>query len=231
MSGAGGPDEGPCRVVILGPQGAGKGTQGARLATRLGIPAVSTGDIFRANVGGDTELGRTARTYMDAGELVPDEVTVAMVADRLGEPDAADGFLLDGFPRNRAQAGALADILRERGTALDTVIELTLSDEKIIQRLSGRRVDTRDGRVWHVESDPPPQDEVAAGRIVQRDDDRPEPIARRLAIFREQTSPLVGYYRGEGLLVSIDGGGSVEEVAGRIDTALAASGRARSAGS
>ena len=222
MSGGDDADPGPRRVVILGPQGSGKGTQGARLAKRLGVPAVATGDIFRANVGGDTELGRTARTYMDAGELVPDEVTVAMVADRLAQSDAADGFLLDGFPRNRAQAGALADILRDRGTALDVVIELTLSDEKIVERLSGRRVDTRDGRVWHVQSDPPPPADVDAGVIVQRDDDRPEPIARRLDIFRKDTAPLVGMYRGAGLLVSVDGDGDVEQVARRIDAALAA---------
>jgi len=147
---------GPRRLVVLGPQGAGKGTQGARLAARLGVPAVSTGDIFRANVGGGTELGRTAKTYMDAGELVPDEVTVAMVADRTGQPDAAGGFLLDGFPRNLAQAEALGAMLDGLGAGLDAVLALALADDQIIRRLSGRRVDARTGRVWHVETDPPP---------------------------------------------------------------------------
>ncbi len=214
------PAGGPRRLVVLGPQGAGKGTQGARLAARLGIPAVSTGDIFRANVGGDTPLGRTAKTYMDAGELVPDEVTVAMVADRLGQPDAAGGFLLDGFPRNPEQARALADILTGLGAGLDAVVELTLGDEQIVRRLSGRRVDTRTGRVWHVETDPPPAADIEAGFIGQRDDDRPEPIRRRLEIFREQTAPLVGFYAAAGLLVSIDGDGSPDEVADRIAEAL-----------
>ncbi len=220
MTGDAGPS-GPRRLVILGPQGAGKGTQGSRLAKRLGIPAVSTGDIFRANVGGDTELGRTARTYMDAGELVPDEVTVAMVRDRLQQPDAADGFLLDGFPRNQAQARSLSQILHELGTGLDAVVELTLSDQQIIDRLTGRRVDTRTGRVWHIQTDPPPDTDVAAGHVVQRDDDQPGPIARRLDIFREQTAPLIGFYREAGLLVSVDGDGSVEGVADQITDALA----------
>lgn len=211
---------GPRRLVVLGPQGAGKGTQGSRLAQRQGIPAISTGDIFRANVGGGTELGRVAKGYMDRGDLVPDEVTVAMVADRLGRPDAADGFLLDGFPRNRAQAEALADMLRRLGVALDAVLHLTLSDEQIIRRLSGRRVDTRTGRVWHVESDPPPPDLVAQGVVVQRNDDRPEPIARRLEIFHAQTAPLIGYYADAGLLVTVDGDGSVDEVADRVAAAL-----------
>ena len=206
----------PRRLVVLGPQGAGKGTQGARLAERLGVPAIATGDIFRANVGGGTELGALARGYMDRGELVPDEVTVAMVADRLGQPDASGGFLLDGFPRNAAQAASLAGILDELGTDLDAVLELTLPDEVIVRRLSGRRVDTRTGRVWHVEADPPPPSDVDAGHVVQRDDDRPGPIERRLEIFREQTAPLVDFYASAGLLVTVDGDGSVEDVAGRV---------------
>lgn len=210
----------PRRLVVLGPQGAGKGTQGSRLAARIGVPAVSTGDIFRANVGGGTQLGRTAKRYMDAGELVPDDVTVAMVADRLSQPDAENGFLLDGFPRNATQAQSLADILDGLGGALDAVLELTLSDEQIVRRLSGRRVDTRTGTVWHVENDPPPPSDVEAGYVVQRDDDRPEPIARRLAIFRSETAPLVGYYAEAGLLVSVDGDGTVEDVADRVAAAL-----------
>lgn len=220
QGGAGHRGAGPRRLVVLGPQGAGKGTQGARLAERIGVPAISTGDIFRANVGGGTGLGVLAKRYMDAGDLVPDEVTVAMVVDRLGEADAAKGFLLDGFPRNAAQAESLAGILAEQGTGLDAVLELTLTDGKVVSRLSGRRVDTRTGRVWHVESDPPPAGEVEAGNVVQRDDDQPGPIARRLAIFHEQTAPLVGFYADAGLLVTVDGDGSVAEVADRIAAAL-----------
>lgn len=210
---------GPRRIVVLGPQGAGKGTQGVRLAGRVGVPAVSTGDIFRANVSGGTELGVTARTYMDAGELVPDEVTVAMVADRLAEPDAAHGFLLDGFPRNRDQAEALAGILDRLGTGLDVVLRLTLPDELIVRRLSGRRVDARTGKVWHVETDSPPPADVAAGVVVQRDDDRPGPIARRLEIYRQQTEPLVQFYADAGLLATVDGDGSVDQVADRVASA------------
>lgn len=221
------PPAGPRRIVVLGPQGAGKGTQGALLATRVGVPAISTGDIFRANVGGGTELGLTARTYMDAGELVPDEVTVAMVADRLAQPDAEHGFLLDGFPRTREQAESLGEILDRLGTRLDTVLELTVPDDLIVRRLSGRRVDTRTGKVWHIETDPPPAADVAAGLVVQRDDDRPGPIARRLEIFREFTAPLVGWYAGAGLLVTVDGDGSVEAVADRV---AAATGAASAAG-
>lgn len=213
---------GPRRIVVLGPQGAGKGTQGALLAARVGVPAVSTGDIFRANVGSGTELGLTAKTYMDAGELVPDDVTVAMVADRLARPDAEHGFLLDGFPRTRDQAESLAGMLGRLGTRLDTVLELTLPDDLIVRRLSGRRVDTRTGRVWHVETDPPPAADVASGLVVQRDDDRPEPIARRLEIFREHTAPLVRWYADAGLLVTVDGDGSVEAVADRVATATGA---------
>lgn len=210
----------PRHLLILGPQGAGKGTQGALLAGRLGIAAVSTGDLFRENVGGDTELGRLARTYMDAGELVPDEVTVAMVEGRLARPDAGPGFLLDGFPRNDAQAQTLAAMLEARGTPLDGVLYLTLPDDRIVSRLSGRRVDTRSGRIYHLESDPPPADDVAAGWIVQRDDDRPEPIRRRLEIFHTQTEPLTKRYADAGLLVTVDGDGTVADVGTRIDHAL-----------
>ncbi len=210
------------RLLVLGPQGAGKGTQGALLAGRLGVAAVSTGDLFRANVGGGTELGQLAKKYMDAGELVPDEVTISMVSARLDEPDSDPGFLLDGFPRNPAQATALDELLVGRGTPLQAVLHLTLPDDLIVARLSGRRVDSRTGRIYHVESDPPPAADVAAGFVVQRDDDRPEPIRRRLDIYHSQTAPLVDLYTARGLLVTVDGAGTVDEVAGRVAAALGA---------
>jgi len=208
------------RLLVIGPQGAGKGTQGAILAGRLGIATVSTGDLFRAHVGGGTELGRLAKTYMDAGDLVPDEVTIAMVRARLDEPDAGSGFLLDGFPRNAAQAAALDELLAGRATPLQAVLSLTLGDEEIVARLSGRRVDNRTGTTYHLLSDPPPPADVAAGYVVQRDDDRPEPIRRRLQLFHDQTKPLLELYARRGLLVSVDGDGTVAEVAERVASAL-----------
>lgn len=217
---SGGPGSGPRRLLIIGPQGAGKGTQAAILTKRLGIPAVSTGDLFRANVGGGTELGQLAKKYMDAGELVPDEVTIAMVSARLDEPDAASGFLLDGFPRNAAQATALTELLAGRNQPLEAVLHLTLHDDRIVSRLSGRRVDTRTGRNYHLESDPPPAADVEAGFVVQRDDDRPAAIERRLQIFHAETEPLVQLYADQGLLVTVDGLGEVGEVAERVRHAL-----------
>jgi adenylate kinase len=163
------------RVVLLGPPGAGKGTQAQIIAGRLGVPAISTGDIFRANVSGQTDLGKQAKVYMDAGDLVPDEITVAMVKDRLAEPDAKGGFLLDGFPRTIAQAEQLRDSLRELGNALDCVLEMVVEEDELVRRLSGRRV-------------------LVDGEWVQRDDDRPETVRHRLQVYREQTAPLSGWY-------------------------------------
>jgi adenylate kinase len=190
------------RVVLLGPPGAGKGTQAEIIAGRYGVPAISTGDIFRANVSGQTELGQKAKSYMDAGNLVPDEITVAMVKDRLAEPDAKAGFLLDGFPRTIAQAEQLRDTLSEFGHALDCVLELVVDEEELVRRLSGRRM-------------------LVDGQMVQRDDDRPETVRHRLHVYREQTAPLSGFYESEGLLRPIDAIGEVEEVTAR---ALAACG-------
>ena len=192
------------RVVLLGPPGAGKGTQAQIIAERLGIPAISTGDIFRANVSGQTELGTQAKVYMDAGDLVPDEITVAMVSDRLAEPDAKAGFLLDGFPRTIPQAEQLRASLGERNEALDRVLELVVDEEELVRRLSGRRM-------------------LVDGEWVQRDDDKPETVRHRLEVYREQTAPLSGFYESEGLLSQIDAIGEIEEVTAR---ALAALGRA-----
>ena len=189
------------RVVLLGPPGAGKGTQAQIIAGRLGVPAISTGDIFRANVSGQTDLGLKAKAYMDAGDLVPDEITVAMVKDRLAEEDAARGFLLDGFPRTIAQGEQLRESLTELGHKLDRVLELVVEEEELVRRLSGRRM-------------------LVDGKTVQRDDDKPETVRHRLEVFREQTAPLSDFYDAEGLLVTIDAVGSVDEVTERAMKAL-----------
>ena len=191
------------RVVLLGPPGAGKGTQAQVIAGRLGVPAISTGDIFRANVSGQTELGQQAKAYMDAGDLVPDEITVAMVSDRLAEPDAKAGFLLDGFPRTIAQAEQLRDSLAEMGHALDCCLELVVDEDELVRRLSGRRM-LVDG-VW-----------------VQREDDKPETVRHRLEVYREQTAPLSGFYERAGLLTRIDAIGDIDEVTHRALEALGA---------
>jgi adenylate kinase len=193
------------RVVLLGPPGAGKGTQAQIIADRLGVPAISTGDIFRANVSGQTALGRQAKAYMDAGELVPDEITVAMVRDRLSEPDAKVGFLLDGFPRTIAQAEQLRDSLTEMGHGLDRVLELVVDEEELVRRLSGRRV-------------------LVDGEWVQREDDKPETVRRRLQVYREQTAPLSGWYVERGLLTPIDAIGEIDEVTARAMAALESAG-------
>lgn len=186
------------RMVLLGPPGAGKGTQAARIGERLGIPAISTGDIFRAHVAGSTELGRRARAYMDKGEYVPDSVTNAMVADRLAEDDAASGFLLDGYPRTAAQVDALERMLSERGEALDVVVEITADADVVVERLLGRAAEQ--------------------GRA----DDTEPVIRRRLEVYAEATAPLAAIYEGRGLLLRVDGMGGVDEVTDRIMAALAA---------
>lgn len=191
------------RVVLLGPPGAGKGTQAQIIAGRLGVPAISTGDIFRANVSGKTELGQQAKVYMDAGDLVPDEITVAMVSDRLAEPDAKAGFLLDGFPRTIAQAEQLRDSLAELGQRLTCVLELVVDEEELVRRLSGRVV-------------------IVDGKPVQREDDKPETVRHRLEVYHRQTEPLSGWYAEEGLLARIDAIGEIDEVTGRAMDALAA---------
>lgn len=185
------------RLVLLGPPGAGKGTQAARLAERLGVPAISTGDIFRANIKGGTELGRTAQEYTARGELVPDEVTNAMVRDRLAQPDAAQGFLLDGYPRNTAQVGELDAILEADGRALDAALEITADADVVVGRLLKR------------------------AEIEGRADDTEPVIRRRLDVYAEQTAPVSGLYAERDLLVRVDGIGEVDEVTERLLAALA----------
>jgi adenylate kinase len=211
------------RLVLVGPPGAGKGTQAEFIADKFGIPKISTGDIFRANVSGDTKLGQLAKSYMDAGDLVPDEVTNAMVRDRLGEPDSSAGFLLDGFPRNVAQAYELDSILNDMGTSLDVALELVVDTEEVVRRLSGRRTCSNCGHVWHLEYDPPAVADVCdkcGGKLIQRDDDKAETVRHRLDVYAEQTSPLVHFYASREQLIGIDAIGAVDEITHRAITAL-----------
>jgi adenylate kinase len=211
------------RLVLVGPPGAGKGTQAEFIAAHLSVPKISTGDLFRYNVGQGTPLGVEAKTYMDAGQLVPDEVTVNMVRQRLDEPDATDGFLLDGFPRNVPQAEVLDDMLKELGVKIDLVLELIVEDDEVIRRLSGRRTCRGCGKIWHVEFDPTTMAGVCdrcQGQLFQRDDDKADTIAKRLEVYHESTEPLVDFYSAQGKLVGIDATGPVEDVTERAIDAL-----------
>jgi adenylate kinase len=211
------------RLVLVGPPGAGKGTQAEFIAAHLAVPKISTGDIFRANVAQGTPLGVQARKFMDAGQLVPDEVTINMVRERLAEPDAGDGFLLDGFPRTVPQAAALDKLLADLGSGLDLVLELVVDDDEVIRRLSGRRTCRGCGKIWHVEFDPPGQEgtcDRCGGELFQRDDDKAETIAERLRVYSRDTAPLVDYYGAQGKLVGIDATGPVEDVTVRAIDAL-----------
>ncbi|WP_131768517.1 adenylate kinase [Candidatus Protofrankia californiensis] len=211
------------RLVLVGPPGAGKGTQAAFIAQARSIPKISTGDIFRANVREGTELGVLAKQYMDAGDLVPDEVTIGMVRNRLAEDDAAKGFLLDGFPRNVPQAEVLGQLLEEMGTRLDVVLELVVDDDEVVRRLSGRRTCRNCGHIWHMDFDPPAVEGICDrcnGELFQRDDDRSETVRHRLEVYAEQTSPLVAYYAAKGLLIGIDATGPVDNVTDRALDAL-----------
>jgi adenylate kinase len=211
------------RLVLVGPPGAGKGTQAEFIAEHFAIPKISTGDIFRANVSGGTDLGRMAKKYMDAGDLVPDEVTNAMIRDRLSKDDAAAGFLLDGFPRNVAQAGELDMLLTDLGVGLDVVLDLDVDHDEVVRRLSGRRTCKACGHVWHVEFDPPRTPDVCdrcGGQLYLRDDDYPETVRHRLEVYVEQTAPMVDFYAGRGQLVVIDAQAAVEDVTERAIAAL-----------
>jgi adenylate kinase len=211
------------RLVLVGPPGAGKGTQAAFIAQARSIPKISTGDIFRANVREGTELGTQAKRYMDAGDLVPDEITIGMVRNRLAEDDAVKGFLLDGFPRNVPQAEVLGGMLEVMGTKLDVVLELVVDDGEVVRRLSGRRTCRNCGHIWHVDFDPPSAEGVCdrcSGELFQRDDDRPETVRHRLEVYAEQTSPLVAYYAAKGILIGIDATGPVDNITDRALYAL-----------
>lgn len=210
------------RLVLVGPPGAGKGTQAQFLAAHFQIPHISTGDIFRANLKGNTPLGIEAKKYMDKGELVPDSVTNDMVKDRLNQDDLGNGFLLDGYPRNVAQAEVLRAILAEKGTPLHAALELHVDHDEIITRLSGRRSCSNCQRPFHIENEMPAVEGVCdscGGALIQREDDKAEVIKRRLEVYAEQTAPIISFYRNEGLLITISAVGPVNQI---TDSAIAA---------
>jgi adenylate kinase len=211
-------------LILFGPPGAGKGTQADRLRDDFQLPFISTGDMLRSNVKEGTELGREAKTYMDAGELVPDELILAMAAERIQHEDARDGFILDGFPRTIAQAEALDKQLSNLGRRITAALLIDVSDEEVIRRLSGRRVCVKNGHNYHVEFDPPKREGVCdqdGSRLIQRDDDKPEVIANRLRVYHAQTEPLVDYYDRQGLMRRIDGTRAPAEVHDHIRAVIA----------
>ena len=212
------------RLVLVGPPGAGKGTQAQFIAEHLQVPKISTGDIFRANVSEGTPLGLQAKAFMDRGDLVPDAITVDMVRLRLGEADTGHGFLLDGYPRNVPQATVLDDVLQESaGAKLDVVLELVVEKDEVVRRLSGRRTCRSCNHIWHVDFDPPAQPGVCdldGGELYQRDDDQAGTVLNRLDVYDEQTAPLTTWYAERGLLVGIDATGPVDDVTQRAIDAL-----------
>lgn len=214
---------GAARVVLLGPPGAGKGTQAKLLQEKLAVCQISTGDILRQAVAEQTPLGKEAAQYINRGALVPDEVIVNLVADRLKEKDCANGFILDGFPRTIPQAESLDAILGQNGINLNRVLLVQVPQRVIVERLAGRRTCRSCGALAHVDLNPPKRDGVCdrcGGELYQRDDDREETIANRLKVYENQTAPLVNYYRGQGLLREIDGVGGIDEIRARISKAL-----------
>jgi adenylate kinase len=211
-------------LVLLGPPGSGKGTQGERLQEELQLPYYATGDILRAAVREGTELGRAAKDYMDRGDLVPDEVIVGMIGERIDSAEAADGFILDGFPRTAPQAEALAAKLSELGRELTSVLLIDVSDEEVVRRLGGRRTCVENGHVFHVDFNPPQQEgvcDVDGSELVVRDDDKPEVIRHRLEQYHDKTAPLIEHYDSQSLLRRIDGAASPDEVGDEIRRTLA----------
>lgn len=211
------------RLVILGAPGAGKGTQAVLLSEKLKVPHVSTGDIFRTNIKEETPLGRLVKGYIDSGALVPDEVTIAIVKDRLSKEDCGNGFILDGFPRTIPQAQSLDDILSEMGTKLDYAVNIIVKDEVIIKRLSGRRICPRCNMSYHVDFNAPAENGICdncGAKLIQRDDDSEETVINRLSHYHEQTEPLIGYYRERGILKAAYGREQVADTTAGVQRAL-----------
>jgi adenylate kinase len=210
-------------LVMLGPPGAGKGTQAALLAEELGVPHVATGDLFREALKSETELGLTAKSYMERGELVPDEVTVAMVRERLHEPDSESGVILDGFPRTIEQAEALKALLAEQGRAIDAALFIDAAEDELVRRLSSRWTCRNCQAVYNVISNPPREEgkcDICGGELYQRADDVPETVRNRIRVYWQQTRPLVDYYQDQGLLITIKSEGGIERVQQKIQEAL-----------
>jgi adenylate kinase len=211
-------------LVLLGPPGSGKGTQGERLQEDLRLPYYATGDILRAAVRDETELGREAKEYMDRGDLVPDEVIVGVIADRIDSGEALDGFILDGFPRTTPQAEALDAKLSELGRGVTAVLLIDVSDDEVVRRLGGRRTCEANGHVFHVEFEPPEQEgvcDIDGSPLIVRDDDKPDVIRKRLQTYHEKTEPLVSYYDSRSVLRRIEGEAAPEEVAEQVRRTLA----------
>ncbi len=202
-------------LVLLGPPGAGKGTQAERLEAKLKLPHVASGDLFRENMRNETELGVLAREYIDKGNLVPDDVTIAMVRERLQRPDCVQGVILDGFPRTLPQVQSLDKMLADMGRKLDGVLYIAVPEEELVRRLSGRWICSQCQTPYHTMFSPPAKEGVCdacGGMLYQRDDDRPETVRARLTVYHQQTAPLIDYYRQAGLLVEVDGAGDIETV-------------------
>ena len=211
------------KIVMLGAPGAGKGTQAEMLAEKYGIPHISTGDIFRMNIKNGTELGKEAKTYMDQGLLVPDELTVRILLDRVAQDDCKNGYLLDGFPRNIPQANVLEEALSKLGDKIDYAINVEVPDDNIIRRMSGRRACLACGATYHIEHVPPKKEGICdkcGEELVLRDDDRPETVGNRLQVYKDQTQPLIEFYEKKGVLHNVDGTKNMNEVFEAIVTIL-----------
>jgi len=211
-------------LILLGPPGAGKGTQAERIVGDFDLPYYATGDILRAAVKEGSELGKEAKGYMDKGDLVPDDLICRVIMERVDSPEAADGFLLDGFPRTIGQAETLANALERRGRSLTAALLVEAPDETVLQRLSGRRVCTKNGHNYHVDFDPPKREGVCdqdGSKLVQRDDDKPETVKHRLEVYHDQTQPLIEHYEDQGLLKRFDGTRAPDEVHNHIRATIA----------
>lgn len=212
------------KIVMLGAPGAGKGTQAKQIAKKFSIPHISTGDIFRANIKNNTELGKKAKSYMDQGMLVPDSLTLELIMDRFAEADCANGYVLDGFPRTIPQAEALTKALADKGESIDFAINVEVPDENIVNRMSGRRACLTCGATYHIKYNAPVKEGICdscGAELVLRDDDKPETVLKRLAVYHDQTQPLIDYYSNEGVLREVDGTKDMNEVFQDILTILA----------